>query len=282
MKKNISLLIITITLASALIALFLIRKHYPIVIENFPKFAPHPTPLSGINGTLIVPTPLSGVTGTLSVPTPTTTQKSSVNLPVPFTAQAPTGNWDTLHNEACEEASAIMAMTYYNDSYKNITKLDSNFVEEQLTKLTDWEMQTFGYNLDINSEETVKMITANYPLNAKVQNNFTFDDIKKELNQNHLVLIPVNGQLIGNPNYKQPGPKYHVLVIRGYSDASVGTQAPSGAAERSALLITNDPGTRNGQNYIYDFKTLYDANGNWDHNTERVDLAQKNIIIISK
>ena len=41
-----------------------------------------------------------------SSPTPTT---DALNLPIPFTPQAPTGNWDELHNEACEEAGAIMA-----------------------------------------------------------------------------------------------------------------------------------------------------------------------------
>ena len=58
-----------------------------------------------------------------------------------------------------------------------------------------------------------------------------------------------------------------MLVIRGYTPTSI---------------ITNDPGTRNGLNYAYDFDTLYNANGNWDHETEKVDLNIKNIIIIWK
>src|SRR3954467_10835183 len=33
-------------------------------------------------------------------------------LKVPFTPQAPTANWDELHNEACEEASSLMAGLY--------------------------------------------------------------------------------------------------------------------------------------------------------------------------
>src|SRR5688572_5442442 len=35
-------------------------------------------------------------------------------LKVPFTPQAPTANWDELHNEACEEASSLMAAAYFN------------------------------------------------------------------------------------------------------------------------------------------------------------------------
>lgn len=242
------ILIISLALAVAAVTLFLIHKRYPIIIQDFPKFAPHTpknTPSSTLNSKLI--------------------PHNSLNLPVPFTSQAPTGNWDTIHNEDCEEASVIMATEYFFGNTK--AKLDASYVETQLTKLTDWEMSTFGYNLDINSSEVVKMIEANYSLHAKIITSYTEDDIKKELNQNHLALIPVNGQLIGNPNYKQPGPKYHMLVIRGYNGDSI---------------ITNDPGTKNGQNYIYNFKTLYNANGNWDHKTESVDLTQKNIIVVWK
>ena len=60
----------------------------------------------------------------------------------------------------------------------------------------------------------------------------------------HVVIIPVDGQIIGNPNYTAPGPIYHMLVIRGYT---------------SAELITDDSGTRKGQNYPYAFNTLYNA-----------------------
>ena len=158
-----------------------------------------------------------------------------------------------------------MANAFYNGPHD--TKLDPGYVEGELTKLTDWEMQNFGYNLDVTSEETVKMIMANYGPQTKILYNYTEDDIKKELSQNHLVLFPANGQLLGNPNYKQPGPPYHMLVIRGYTASSI---------------ITNDPGTRNGQNYSYSFDTLYTANGDYDHSTNSVDLSKKNIIVVWK
>ena len=51
------------------------------------------------------------------------------------------------------------------------------------------------------------MIIANYGLQAKIITDVTEDNIKKELAQNHLVLLPANGQLLGNPNYKTTGPK---------------------------------------------------------------------------
>lgn len=245
-------IIIVLAVIATVVALNVIKQRHQVVIVDIPKYG-HTTPSPA-------PTP-SGSPTPPSSPQP----KTSLLLSVPFTPQAPTANWDTIHNEDCEEASAIMADAYYNGPHN--AKLDPAYVEGLLTKLTDWEMQTFGYNLDINSEETVKMIEANFSLNAEAMNGFTVDDIKKNLENNKLVLIPENGQLLGNPNYKQPGPKYHMLVIRGYTSDSI---------------ITNDPGTKNGLNYSYSFDTLYNANGDWDHQTNSVDLSKKNVIAVWK
>ena len=158
-----------------------------------------------------------------------------------------------------------MANAYYYGPHD--AKLDASYVENLLTQTTDWEQKTFGYNVDIDSGETVQMIQANFNLHAKVVTNFSENSIKGELAQNHLVLIPANGQMLGNPNYKQPGPPYHMLVVRGYTPSAI---------------ITNDPGTRNGLDYSYPYSTLYAANGNWNHRTNSVDLTQKNIIVVWK
>lgn len=198
-------------------------------------------------------------------PAPKPTQKSALLLPVPFTPQAPTANWDQLHNEACEEASIIMAHAYFS-GMKDST-LKPSFVEEEIAKLTEYEKNTFGYYLDINAEETAKVLREVYGLNATVVRGYTEELIKKELGQNHLVLILANGKKLGNPNFRQPGPPYHMLVIRGYN---------------SLGLITNDPGTRKGLNYAYTFQTLYNAGGDWSHNLNAVDEGRKTVIIVSK
>lgn len=253
--KIFSISLIVLAAVVAAIALVLIHNRYKTVTDN--------TPLPVHQA---IPSPSPSPTPGAPAPQPQAPEtKSSLLLKVPFTPQAPTANWDTIHNEDCEEASAIMANAYYNGPHD--VKLDPTYVEGQLTKLTDWEMQAFGYNLDISSEETVKMIAANYNLQTKILYSYNLDDIKNELGQNHLVLIPENGQLIGNPNYKQPGPKYHMLVIRGYTSSSI---------------ITNDPGTHNGLDYSYSFNTLYNANGDWSHTTNSVDLNKKNIIVVWK
>ena len=39
---------------------------------------------------------------------------SAVNWDVPFTSQAAAGNWDPPYNEACEEASVFMTLSYFH------------------------------------------------------------------------------------------------------------------------------------------------------------------------
>ena len=59
-----------------------------------------------------------------------------------------------------------------------VSKLPADFVEQEITKLTTWEMQTFGHNLDITRRSS-KMIIANYGLQAKIITDVTEDNIKR-------------------------------------------------------------------------------------------------------
>ena len=188
----------------------------------------------------------------------------SLLLPVPFTPQAPTANWDELHNEACEEAVAIMAHEYFSGN--TAATLAPSLVETEISKITDWFTKRFGYYLDTTSNETAEMIRELYDLNTELITNFSEDTIKEALAQNKLVLISFNGRLLGNPNYKSPGPIHHMLLIKGYNKEG---------------YVTNDPGTRNGRGYTYDFETLFNASADWDHSIKTVDLNKKIAIIVS-
>lgn len=216
---------------------------------------------------------LSGELGTsrtaLSAPleTGTSTPKKSnlLNLPIPFTPQAPTANWDLLHNEACEEAAAIMANAYLVGDRNAV--IPTARVEKEIGGLTAWQDKNFGYHLNATAKETALMIEDFYGLRAEVFDNYTLEDIKNRLDSRQVVIIPINGQIIGNPNYQHPGPIYHMLVIRGYT---------------STGLITNDSGTRRGQNYPYAFKTLFNAGVDWDHKADTIDQSKKLMIVVSK
>lgn len=202
---------------------------------------------------------------TAEIAAPAPKKPNWLNLPIPFTPQAPTANWDLLHNEACEEVSAIMANGYLTGDRSAV--IPAARVEKEISDLTVWQDKNFGYHLNATAEETARMIEGFYDLPARVFNNYTLQDIKDHLNLRHAIILPVNGRIIGNPNYKQPGPIYHMLVIRGYTAAG---------------LITNDPGTRRGQNYPYAFKTLFNAGADWDHKTNTIDQSKKMMIVVSK
>ena len=132
---------------------------------------------------------------------------SSLSLAVPFTPQAPTGNWDQLHNEACEEASAIMAGAYFSgDTRKVIPAIE---VEKEISTLTQWEESHFGYHLDTTALETAEMIRSVYGLKASIVNNFTEREIKV-----YLALIELGISTIGplsNKTRLQPSKVYETL-----------------------------------------------------------------------
>ncbi len=188
---------------------------------------------------------------------------------VPFTPQAPTANWDELHNEACEEASAVMVNAFFNSSSYEISTsllLPPQEVEKEIDKLTRWQKQNLGYYLSITTEETAKMIEANFQLTAVVA-PLDKEEMKKALAKGSLIILPASGQQLKNPYFKPPGPIYHMLVVTGFDGDT---------------FITNDPGTKRGLNYSYSYGTLENATGSWVHFKNEVNLTEKKIIIISK
>lgn len=187
---------------------------------------------------------------------------ASKKLVVPFTPQAPTANWDELHNEACEEASVIMAWAYFN----NITSLPASVVEREISKLTDWQKENYGYYLSITTEETARMAREVYGLKTEIV-PMTETTVKRALTDGKLVILPAQGQMLGNPNFTGDGPPYHMLVITGYNGNN---------------FVTNDPGTRKGKDYPYSYATLEDAAGSYSQDTHVVDPSEKFVILVSK
>jgi hypothetical protein len=255
-----SLVIVLIFVVAACAAILYIHKRWP-TISIVPLQSNSTQNNSASNTT---------ATNNSSTSTPPASSSSNslpatFSLPIPFTPQAPTGNWDTLHNEACEEAAAIMANAYLTGDKDVVMPAAS--VESQITTLTNWEQQNFGYYLDTTAAETAKMIEGAYGLKTQIISNYSEEQVKQALNDHEVVIIPEDGQLLGNPNYRTPGPIYHMLVIRGYTPDAI---------------ITNDSGTKNGRNYSYSFSTIYDAGANWDHNTNTIDKNVHIAIIVSK
>lgn len=170
--------------------------------------------------------------------------ESLIKLEVPFVVQAPFGNWDNpVFQDACEEASVIMAMGWVN----GVQKISPEEAEKQIEKIANFENSNFGYNANTDVFKVEKIIRDYFKhQNVAVEENISMEDIQLELQTGNVVLVPAFGQMLSNPNYTAPGPVSHMLAIIGYDP---GTDE----------FITNDPGTRKGSNYRYDKKVLFDA-----------------------
>lgn len=170
--------------------------------------------------------------------------EKDVLLDVPFTAQAPFGDWkDPRQQDGCEEASAIMAMAWVRGE-----KLTPQIALEKILAISEYELKNYGNYQDTDAEDTAKRIFKGYfgYDKIKVRHGISTQDIKTELFKGNLVIIPVNGRKLGNPYYTLPGPQEHNLVIRGYD-----------AAKNE--FITNDPGTRQGEDYRYKESVIENA-----------------------
>ncbi|MEK7167718.1 MAG: C39 family peptidase [Patescibacteria group bacterium] len=169
---------------------------------------------------------------------------SKLELKVLFAPQAPFANWDALHEEACEEASMIMADRYFGGK-----PLDESIMEAEIQDLVKWEEDN-NYQVDLTVQETADVLKAYFNLTARITSEVTTDRIKYELAKGNLVLVPAAGRELKNPNYKAPGPIYHMLVIKGYD---------------SDELITNDPGTKKGNGFRYGYDVFLNAVHDWNH-----------------
>lgn len=184
----------------------------------------------------------------------------SVNLDIPFVSQAPHGNWDLPYQETCEEAAIIMTHRFL--AGEDITP-DS--MDEDILKLVEWENKRFGYYKDTTAEEIAIMLREYFKrTDIEVIYNFTIEDIKREVADGHPVVLPAAGRLLPNPNFKQPGPIYHALVVKGYTREKI---------------ITNDPGTRRGADFLYYPEDLMNAIHDWDPDNI---LNGKKVMIVVK
>lgn len=177
---------------------------------------------------------------------PPLTIPSELNLDIPFTSQAPTANWDAAHEEYCEEASLVMANRFLTSR----TIDGPADADQAMSDMAAWEVEQFGYFESTTAEETAVIARDYLGLQAEVL-PYSLQAAKEALVQGRMVIIPAAGRELGNPNFTAPGPIYHMLVIKGWTQQYV---------------ITNDPGTRKGADYVYDPEVLAAAVGDYNHN----------------
>lgn len=181
------------------------------------------------------------------------------NLDVPFTTQSPFAEWTEQDNESCEEAAALIVHYYWQN--KTFTK---DVAKSELQTLVDFQNERYGKYKDTTAEETAQLIKDIWGYQrVDVRYDITIEDIKKEVAQGRPVIIPAAGRLLGNPNFRRPGPLYHMLVVRGWTEN---------------MVITNDPGTRKGEEYQYEPDVLHNAIHDW--NNGDVENGRKVMIVV--
>lgn len=170
----------------------------------------------------------------------------AINLAVPFTSQAPLGIWDEFTEETCEEASFLMVYEYYQGASEG--SIDPTAADTDFRAMVATE-ENLGFGPSISSMQFISFAQAYNGTAARIVENPSVDDLRALLAAGHPIIIPAFGRNLGNPFFTGEGPLYHMLVLRGYTPTT---------------FITNDPGTRHGENYQYATEVLMNSIGDWD------------------
>ncbi|MBI1888623.1 MAG: C39 family peptidase [Candidatus Spechtbacteria bacterium] len=223
--------------------MFELEKESKISLQEFvlqPRYAP-----SLEDGVVEVSSHLNNSTGTIvkkeeSADEAMLSIEESVRdlvifLNVPFTSQAPLENWDNVvYQQGCEEASILMAMLWVEG--KQLTPASA---EKAILAISNFEQENYGLFQDTSAADTAEIMRDYFHYeNVEEVSNIGITDIQKELTKGNVVIVPVNGQKLGNPFYKLPGPIEHMLLIKGY-DA------------KKKEFIVNDAGTKRGEGFRY-------------------------------
>ena len=172
-------------------------------------------------------------------------------LKAAFQSQAPYGDWSQPYQDGCEEASIIIAKHYLMGQTLSKTEM-----KQEIDDAVSWQVDNWGGHFDLNAEKTLQLARDYFGIEGKIVRNYQIDDLKRYLSEGKPIIAPTAGRLLGNPNFTGAGPEYHMLVVVGYNN-------------ESEVFITNDPGTRKGENYIYKYQTLLDAISGPNINTQK-------------
>lgn len=172
---------------------------------------------------------------------------TQVNLAVPFLSQAPKKNWSMPYQEACEEAALIMVDAYFSGRKKAFGPEEGDKAILELVAFEDKQ----GLAPDLTALQARDLAVRYFAeREARVIFRPKAKEIRSLLARGVPVIVPADGKALKNPNFRGGGPLYHMLVIKGYLE--------------DGRWITNDPGTRNGADYIYDHDILWSAIRDWN------------------
>ncbi len=183
-------------------------------------------------------------------------------LKIPFYSQAPFANWDAFHEDMCEEASILNATYFLLGKKPSLEKY-----ENELQEMQDFEKKEIGEWKSTTTAQIKKLVDAYFEgkIESRIIENPTIDEIQAEVASGRPVIVPLSGRDIGNPNYRQPGPIYHMLVVKGYDEK---------------FFVTNDVGTRRGDSYVYKKEVIMNNIHDWDE--ADIHKGRKRVLVLYK
>lgn len=213
-------------------------------------------------------THLSAATGFI-YPSPSTFSEVVQISGVPFTAQAPFGEWqDPRQQDGCEEAASLMAVLW-TQGKPYITKEEA---KETILAISAYQTDTYAEYRDTSAADTLERIIKGYfnYFHAELKTITGRQEIIRELQDGNVVIAPMNGQALNNPNFTPPGPERHMVLVYGYDP---------GADQ----FITNDPGTRQGENYLYATTLFFDAIRDYPTGYHvPIETVEKRVIVVRR
>lgn len=220
-------------------------------------------------GTPLVPSRVSSSTSptpTPALPTPVDpfvfegARPAEMNLAVPFMLQAPKQNWDMPYQEACEEASLLMVRGFLQGKTADFGVDEA---DRQILDLVAYE-ESKGYAPDVTLRRLGEIAEAKFGFRPVVKKVTSIDEVKNAIANGYPVIVPASGKALQNPNFRNGGPPYHMVVAKGYLV--------------DGRIVTNDPGTRKGKDYVYGASLFFNAIHDW--NEGDVPNGEKIILVL--
>ncbi len=188
------------------------------------------------------------------------TRPLEANLAVPFMLQAPKQNWDMPYQEACEEASLLMTRAFLQGRTIDFSPDEA---DRLILDLVAYETSQ-GDPPDVTLRRLGEIAKARYGFQPVIKKLTSIEDIKNAVANGHPVIVPASGKALKNPNFRNGGPPYHMVVAKGYLS--------------DGRIVTNDPGTRKGKDYVYAPSVFFDAIHDW--NDGDVPQGEKIVLVL--
>ncbi len=192
-------------------------------------------------------------------------KQDNVTLTVPFQPQAPFGDWRQPWGEACEEAALVLANRFARQ-FETLTQAE---MRDEILKLVEYQNKEYGDYKDSDAARTAQIGREVYGISMEAKAVNGVEEVKEMLREGNLVIAPMAGRLLKNPYFRQPGPWYHMLVVRGFDD-------------EKKEFITNDVGTRRGEGFRYSYPVFWKALHDFPGEKEMISQGEKKIIVVTR